>query len=39
MGHHPVHERLDDLVELVERAIGDGQRHKRPTPRSLADAA
>jgi pimeloyl-ACP methyl ester carboxylesterase len=40
MGHHPVRERLDDLVELIKEAIADGEHsRKRPAGRRLSDAA
>jgi pimeloyl-ACP methyl ester carboxylesterase len=39
MGHHPVYERIDDLVEIVEAAIADGLDEKRRAARRLSDAA
>ena len=39
MGHHPLRERIDDLIEVVEDAIAEGRGQSRPAVRRLADAA
>jgi pimeloyl-ACP methyl ester carboxylesterase len=39
MGHHPTRERLDDMIEVVQEAIGEGHAQRRAATLPLSDAA
>jgi pimeloyl-ACP methyl ester carboxylesterase len=39
MGHHPMCERFDDLLDVVERALAAGRRKPRRPPRAVARRA
>jgi pimeloyl-ACP methyl ester carboxylesterase len=39
MGHHPTRERLDDLIEVVQKAMAEGHAQRRPATLPLSDAA
>lgn len=39
MAHHPMRERTDDLIEVVQSAIAEGRGQSHPAARPLADAA
>jgi pimeloyl-ACP methyl ester carboxylesterase len=39
MGHHPIRERTNDLIEVVQNAIAEGRAQRRPATLPLADAA
>jgi pimeloyl-ACP methyl ester carboxylesterase len=39
MGHHPLRERTDDLIELVQKAIAEGNGRNRAATLPLSDAA
>jgi pimeloyl-ACP methyl ester carboxylesterase len=39
MGHHPMRERLDDLIEIVQAAIAESQGRNRPSAPPLSRAA
>jgi hypothetical protein len=39
MGHHPIRERANDLIEVVENAIAEGRAQSGPATLQLSKAA
>ena len=39
MGHHPVRERIDDVIDVIQGAIAEGRAQNGPATPPLADAA